>query len=214
MIVVIGGIKGGTGKTTLATNLAVFNNIQGKKTLLVDADDQGSCSDWAEQRESYYEDVVLKRTFPTICLSGKNIYKQIEKMKGDYDDIFIDTGGRDTISQRSALTCADCFLVPFKPRSFDVWTSGKVKEIIEEINTINPNMKVIICINQGDPRGADNEDACNILNETPGFQCVTTFIGHRKAFSNAAAQGLGVWELDKETKSKEEILALHRAIYA
>ncbi len=212
MIVVIGGIKGGTGKTTISTNLAVVNARLGRRTLLVDADDQGSSSDWADQREGFiYKDKL--HDFPTISLGGNNIYKQINKIKGDYDDIFVDTGGRDTISQRSALTCADCYLIPFKPRSFDVWTIGRVKDIIQEIKTINPNMKVVVCINQGDPQGVDNEEAFKILSEVPEFKCMTTFLGHRKAFANAAAQGLGVWELDKDIKAKDEILAVHSAIY-
>lgn len=221
MIVVIGGIKGGTGKTTLATNLAVINTGMGLKTLLIDADDQGSASDWADQRESIFikegidAAIIPTMNFPTISLSGKNIYTQINKMKDDYSDIFIDTGGRDTVSQRSALTCADCYLIPFKPRSFDIWTIGKVKEVIEEIQTINPNLKVIVCLNQADSKGADNEDALKILSEVPEFKCITTSLGHRKAFSNAAAQGLGVIELEKQDKKAiEEIYSIHKAIYS
>jgi chromosome partitioning protein len=220
MIIVIGGIKGGSGKTTLATNLAVCNVQKGRKTLLVDADDQGSSSDWADQRESFYKSEGVdglvdpkEFSFPTISLSGKNLYQHVLKLKNDYDDIFIDTGGRDTVNQRSALVIANCYLIPFKPRSFDVWTVGKVKEIIHEIKTINPELKVVVCINQGDFRGMDNEDAFKILAEVPEFKCITTFIGHRKAFSNAAAQGLGVLELDKDQKAKDEILAVYDAIY-
>ena len=52
MILVVGGIKGGSGKTTLATNLAVLRSLYGYKVLLVDADEQKSVSDWMEQRES------------------------------------------------------------------------------------------------------------------------------------------------------------------
>lgn len=213
MIIVIGGIKGGTGKTTIATNLAVINQYKGRKTLLVDADDQGSASDWADQRESYYENIITPQNFVTISLTGKNIYHQINKLKDDYEDIFVDTGGRDTINQRSALTIADCFLIPFKPRSFDVWTIGKVKTMVEEIKMINPNLTIITCINQGDARGDDNEEAFKILSEVPEFNCITTFLGHRKAFSNAAAQGLGVLEMDRELKAKDEMFALHRAIF-
>jgi chromosome partitioning protein len=210
MIVLIGGIKGGTGKTTIATNLAVLNSHLGRRTLLVDADDQGSASDWADQRETLS---TTRINFPTITLTGKNIHQQINKFKPDYDDIYIDTGGRDTINQRSALTCANCFLIPFRPRSYDVWTINKVKKIVLEIQVINPTLKVIVCITQGDAKGKDNEDSLQILSEVPDFQCVTTFIGNRKTFANTATQGLGVWEIDKNIKAKDEMLALHRAIH-
>lgn len=215
MIIVIGGIKGGTGKTTLATNLAVLNVHLKRKTLLVDADDQGSASDWADQRESYHgkSDRKFHASFPTISLLGKNLYQQILKIKDDYEDIFIDTGGRDTVSQRSALTIADCYVIPFKPRSVDIWTVGKVLDIVQEIKTINPDLKVIVCINQADPKGIDNEEALKILEEIPDFKCATTFLGYRKSFANAASMGLGIWELDKDLKAKDELLAIYSIIH-
>lgn len=212
MITVVGGIKGGTGKTTLATNLAVISMHLGKRTLLIDADDQKSASDWADQREVTLQDKESVG-FPTICLGGRMAYLQIQKMKDNYDNIIVDTGGRDTESQRSALTIADCYLVPFKPRSFDVWTIGKVQDLVEKTKIINPNIRVIVCINQADSKGTDNEEALKILSEIPDFKCATCFIGHRKAFSNAAAQGLGVFELDKDAKAKDELMDLHRVVY-
>lgn len=48
MIIVVGGIKGGSGKSTLTTNLTVNRALEGKRVLLVDADEQRSASDWAE----------------------------------------------------------------------------------------------------------------------------------------------------------------------
>jgi chromosome partitioning protein len=50
MILVCGGIKGGVGKTTLATNLTVMLAMEGKDVLLVDADDQGTASDFTAVR--------------------------------------------------------------------------------------------------------------------------------------------------------------------
>jgi len=209
MITVIGGIKGGTGKTTLATNFAVLSDMHGVRTLLVDADDQRSSSDWADQRESHFKD---KPNFPTVALNGKNIHQQIMKFKNDYDHIFVDTGGRDTMSQRSALICADFYIIPFKPRSFDIWTIGPVRELISEVLLINPKLKVIACINQSDNRGVDNEDALKILEEASEFKCIQSMIGNRKVFSNAASQGLGVAEM-QDAKAKEELIRLYQEIF-
>lgn len=191
MILVVGGIKGGSGKTTLATNLASYCALKNKRTLLIDADEQHSALDWAEQRSQTLSNETL---LTTIALHGKSIYQQIEKMKQDYEEIIIDVGGRDTTSQRSSLLGADKFLVPFKPRSFDIWTIGNVRKLIDEIQTINPKLKCHYVINQGDSRGLDNADAMDIISEIPSLEAISQIICHRKAFSNAAAEGLSVWE--------------------
>ena len=70
-----------------------------------------------------------------------------------FKNIIIDTGGRDTTSQRAALSVADVLLIPFVPRSFDVWTLEKVSALVAEMKTINPNLKAYAFINRADPRG-------------------------------------------------------------
>lgn len=210
MIVVLGGIKGGCGKTTLATNLAVIRALEGKKVLLVDADEQRSTSDWAEHRES----LGITTTWTTVQLTGSAVRTQINKMRNDYDDIIVDTGGRDTTSQRAALTVADIFVAPFQPRSLDVWTIGKVTALLLEIRSVNPNLIAYAVINRGDPQGKDNEDAGEIIRETDGISCLNVTIGQRKAFANAASEGLGVVELKlQDKKAVAEIRHLNDMIF-
>jgi chromosome partitioning protein len=210
MIIVVGGIKGGSGKSTLATNLTVIRALEGKRVLLVDADEQRSSSDWAEHRES----LGFTTPWTTIQLVGAGVRAQVLKMVNDYDDIIIDTGGRDTTSQRSALTIADVFLAPFQPRSLDVWTAGKVVSLVAEIKSVNPKLQAYAIINRADPQGVDNQDAADILRESEGITYLPTPIGQRKAFANAAAEGLGIIELKtQDKKAVTEIKQLCAAIF-
>lgn len=210
MIVVVGGIKGGSGKTTIATNLTVIRSNQKKKVILIDADDQKSASDWVEHRES----LNIKTPWTTVQLTGSSLRNQVIKLKESYDEIIIDTGGRDTSSQRSALLVADIFLTPFQPRSLDIWTARKLSNLIEEVLTLNPNLKTFAFINRADPNGPDNESALEIIKEFEIFTCLTHTIGQRKAFSNASAEGLSILEMrKKDKKAIEEFKKIAKCIH-
>jgi chromosome partitioning protein len=220
MIVVIGGIKGGTGKTTLATNFAVIGSKLARKVMLVDGDEQRSSMDWAEQREVFWNEQGINSEgylyphFPTIALQGKFLCEQLKRFRQDYDDIYVDIGGRDTTSQRSALTIADAFVVPFKPRSLDIWTLGNVHSLIKEVEVINPNLKSYYCLNQADSRGGDNQGAMVILAESAHLKSAGVAIGSRKIFCNAAAMGLGIQEMEKQDdKAYHEIYAVYDCIH-
>jgi chromosome partitioning protein len=212
MITVVGGIKGGGGKTTLATNLCVMRTAESKKVLLVDADEQRTASDWAGHREGS----GIPTNWITVKLSGNSIHTEIKKMLQQYeiDDVIIDVGGRDTVSQRAAFAIAHKCILPFKPKSFDMWTLNAVRTLVAEARAFNPTLLAYCVINQADARGIDNEDARDMIEDVSELICLPSFIGYRKAFANAAAEGLGVIELKKpDLKAVEEIQKLYFHVY-
>lgn len=210
MIIVLGGIKGGSGKTTLATNLTVLRASEGRHVLLVDADEQCSASDWAEHRDG----LGIPTPWTTIRLAGSAVRTQVQKMAASYDDIIIDTGGRDTTSQRAALTIADILIVPFQPRSLDIWTLGKVISLLSEIRAVNEKLEAFAVVNRADAQGEDNREALRIIDEAEGIKSINSAIGQRKAFSNAAAAGLGVSEMKViDKKALEELRLVYSAVF-
>jgi chromosome partitioning protein len=211
MIIVCGGIKGGSGKTTVATNLAVIRSGQGSDVLLIDADDQETATDFTTQRSERRDG---EAGYTSIKLTGAAVRNQTLRLKEKYQDIIIDTGGRDTTSQRAALSVADVLLVPFVPRSFDVWTIEKVSELVAEMRQANPTLKAFTFINRADPRGHDNNEAAEVIKESKELQFIETPLGSRKAFGNAAASGLSVTELKPEDeKATEEMVILVQYLF-
>jgi len=206
MIIIAGGIKGGSGKTTVATNLAVIRAGQGRDVLLVDADDQETATDFTNQRNERADGGA---TYTSIKLTGAAVRTETLRLISKYQDIVIDTGGRDTTSQRAALSVADVLLVPFVPRSFDLWTLEKVEALVAEMRAANPKLQAYTFLNRADPRGTDNDDTGEVLRDSEELQFLDMTLGARKAFSNAAAQGLAVTELrPADPKAVDEIAAL------
>lgn len=211
MIVVVGGIKGGSGKTTVATNLAVMRAASGSDVLLIDADDQETASDFTILRN---EQMPGGAGYTSIKLTGAAVRTETLRLANKYGDIIIDTGGRDTTSQRAALSVAQVLLVPFVPRSFDIWTLEKVGTLVGEMRAANPSLAAHAFLNRADPRGQDNEGAAEALKDTSELGFLEMPLGARKAFSNAAAQGMAVTELKpQDTKATDEIMMLYRYLF-
>jgi chromosome partitioning protein len=206
-IYTVGGIKGGSGKTTVATNLTVLLATDGRDVLLVDADDQETSTDFTAWRNTNTEGHA---GYTAIQLTGDAVRTEIRRLASKYDDIVIDTGGRDTTSQRAAMTVSDLYLVPFVPRSFDVWTLERVVKLIEEMRPANPALQAYAFLNRADQAGNDNVEAAEYLRDAKCITFIDTALGSRKAFSNAAAEGRGVSELKrKDAKAEAEIRALY-----
>ncbi len=211
MIIVAGGIKGGSGKTTVATNLAVMRARDQADVLLIDADDQETSFDFTVLRN---ERTDSHAGYTCIKLTGAALRTETLRLSEKYDDIVIDTGGRDTTSQRAALSVADVLLVPFVPRSFDVWTLEKVAGVVSEIQTVNDKLVAYAFLNRADARGKDNEEAASVIRETPTLSFLDAPLGTRKAFSNAGALGLGVAELSPgDPKATFELMTLYQRLF-
>jgi chromosome partitioning protein len=214
MILVVGGIKGGVGKSTLASNLAVLAARGGKDVLLVDGDSQETTMIWAAargDRESVSTDRVT-----TVALVGKGVREELRRLKPKYDTIIIDAGARDTTTQRSALTIADVVLLPFAPRGPDLWTIDAAVELIGEIRAVNENLRALALVNRADPIGNDNAEAeAAFAEHAEALQVVPGRVGNRKAIAQAHLMGLVAAEMPRpDQKAVAELEALYRYVFS
>lgn len=210
MKIVLAQTKGGVGKTTLAVNLAVVRSQAGRDLLLVDADEQATASDFTTIRTEQ----LGAPGYTAIQLSGAAVRTQVLQMSSKYQDVIIDAGGRDTAGLRAALTVADVAVVPFQPRSFDIWTLDKVADLITEARGYNPGLRAVAVLNFADSQGADNEAAAEALRNASAIEFLDCPIGRRKAFPNAAAEGRGIIELKRpDPKANAELAALVDALF-
>lgn len=212
MIVLIGGEKGGTGKSTLTINMAVCRALEKKEVLIVDADQQGTTNLWSSLRN---EKSVMPQ-IPCIQKQGKQLHKDIISLSDKYETIIIDAGGRDSVELRSAMLVADKFVTPIRASQTDAWTLDNMESLITQAMIINEELKSFIMINQGptNPAITEVEDINSLLKQFPSFSIIKTIVRDRISFRHAIKEGLGVKELKLvDKKAVNEITELYKEIF-
>ena len=128
-IICVANRKGGVGKTTLATNLAVALNNKGK-SILIDADEQQSAFKWANQRDDIE------------CITiHSDLLEKLEQLDKEYEYILIDVAGRDSTIFREALLVSDTLIVPTQPSLLDLQVLDYMQEKVKTAKQTNENLK-------------------------------------------------------------------------
>ncbi|SQC36292.1 partitioning protein ParA [Helicobacter fennelliae] len=198
MIVSIVNEKGGSGKTTLAVNLACKLAQEGDEVLLVDADPQRSTEAFINIRTN----TDLPLLFNSVTKFGDGLAKEVKSLSNKYDCIVIDTGGRDSKEMRQALVIADIIIIPTIPSQYDVVALDKMITLYNEASAINPNSKALIIINKASPNPF-LEKKINDLREyikdkkLENLHLMNAILHEREAFKNATSAGMGITEFCK-----------------
>ena len=121
--------KGGSGKTTLATNVAHGLVIKGYKVLLVDTDAQGSARDWNSANEG--------EILPVIGLDRETLPKDLEAVKDGYDIVVLD--GAPAVEKMSAVAIriSNIVLIPVQPSPYDIWATDELIGLIKSRQAVS-----------------------------------------------------------------------------
>lgn len=213
MIVTVGNTKGGVGKTTLAVNIAIARALAGRDVWLIDGDRQGTAQTAISIRsDSGQVPGIACATYP----DGPTLRSQVQQQRAKFDDIIIDAGGRDSTALRAALTLSDVIVVPFQPRSYDVWALNDIAVLIDEARSVRDGLRAVAILNCADAgeSSTDNSEAAAAVADVPQFEYLNTPIRRRKSFANAAGAGLSVLEAKpSDKKAMAELNALINALF-
>lgn len=212
MIVLVGGEKGGTGKTTIVTNLAAMRMQQINEILLIDTDKQGSASSWASVRDQNTE---IKRVL-SVQKFGNTINNEIRALHTKYNDILIDAGGQNSQELRASMLVAEKMYIPIQAGQFDVWTLGLMDQLVSQVKTFNPHLKAMVLINRAstNPSTTEIEEIFQVMSEFENLTLSAAILKERIAYRKAAKEGLSVVELNKQDpKATDEMQFLYNEIY-
>jgi len=211
-IVAIVGEKGGTGKTTIATNLAALLARSGRDVLIVDTDTQRSASYWAATRAGQS---ALPRV-ACVQLYEPTLATQLPDLAGRYSEVIVDAGGRDSPELRRSLLLANKAYIPVQPAQFDVWTVSNLNEHLTRAKVYNPGLAASVVLSRAPthPASREVEEVREALADYEHLPISPCIVRDRAVFRRAAREGMGVSEMPSpDPKAVEEIAALYREIY-
>lgn len=191
MIILLSSQKGGVGKTTLATNIAVELLSRGFTTVLIDSDSQRSASQWSADRdESGAEPSVL------AMYKDGNLFQSLQELDKNYNYVVVDLPGKDSQEQRTALSCAHIAVTPCQPSQFDADTLPRLLAVADEARNFNPELKVKAVITRAstNPQVKDADEVAEYIGGLSGIELLESRIYDRKAYKAAASEGLAVTE--------------------
>jgi len=197
-IILIGGEKGGVGKSTITTNIAVEISYRKAQIIIIDTDPQKTSINWIDRRNELIETSNLNYPKITGVSKDGNIKDIIKDFVTKYDIVLIDASGRDSQSLRTGLTVADKFYCPIRASQADLETLPHICKIIEAAKDFNEHLvsKAIISCAPTNPLINEVEEAKNLLSDFTEYLSLSkTFIRDRKIYRDALLQGKGVVEL-------------------
>lgn len=182
-VVTVAQQKGGSGKTTLAVNLAVEFRRRGLKVALLDTDPQGSLGRWFMARRDRLGEAGME--FSTASAWG--VGYECEKLKKQADVVIVDTPPKVDADLRPALREADLVLVPVAASMVDLWATDGVFDLIGR-----EGRRAVIVLNRVKAGTRLGEEVAAAAAEVGGVASAS--LGQRVAFAETLGQGLGASE--------------------
>lgn len=205
MILLVAAEKGGVGKSTIASNLAVHLAREGVDVVLLDTDTQATCARFVERRQE-------TGALPELhCLQRTgDVAPAIRDLSTRYQVVVVDAGGRDSKELRAALSVSDLLLTPVRASQADLETLPKVNELVGLARGFNPQLQAyaVLSMAPNNPVIREVDHAREPFADFDQLRLADTVIRDRKVYRDALLAGRGVVELDNgQAKAEIQLLA-------
>ena len=202
-VITVAQQKGGSGKTTLAINLAVAMVQAGLRVALLDTDPQGSLGRWfLTRRDSGVQDL----DFATASAWG--VAYECDRLRRDADVVVVDTPPKADADLRPALRVADLVLVPVSMSQMDLWATEGVLDLCRR-----EDRRALVVLNRTRPGTRLAGEVAEAAGKMDALLAEAT-LGNRVAYAEALGQGRAAVEGPRTAPARTEIAALRTAIDA
>ncbi len=188
--------KGGSGKSTIATNIATAMHRRGRKVVLVDADPQGTARDW---RSASPERIDLP---PVVALDRPQMLSSLSQMTADV--VIIDTPAKAESMAAAVIRITDIALIVLQPSGADVWAAAATVKLIQSKIDVGGKIDAAFLVNRTSSATKLSRMIKGGEWNEYGFDQLESTIGNRVAFAQALTDGLSVFDLS-DNQAKFEI---------
>lgn len=205
MITLIGNLKGGTGKSTVTFNLALWVATRHNRHVVVyDLDPQATTSDAFEIRtEGGYLPVIspLKKA-ETLDTHGSD------------SEVLVDMGLADMAALEMAVRKADRILIPVAPSQADIWSTQRFLKMVNDIREGRP-VEMLGVINRADTHRSVREtaEAAEAMQMLGNIRLLEPRLYVRTTYRRSFSEGLAVFEMEPRSKAAAEVEELGRILY-
>jgi chromosome partitioning protein len=212
MITVIANLKGGSGKSTVAFNLAVWLEMNRRPVIGYDLDPQCTFSDLAMLRQ----EIGIK---PALTIHSVRAVLKDQLLSHTDREVLVDVGAANMAAMKEALTAAHRILIPVPPSQADVWATQRFLHIIgpdSEAMKVDGNQKTLAFVNRADTNKSIREthETEAALRMLPGIDVVLPQrLRLRTGFRRSLSEGLTVFEMWPRSKAAQEFRSLACALY-
>jgi len=198
--IVLATQKGGSGKSTLAIGLAVAAMDAGERVGMIDADPQGTISNWSRRRSN---------PKPRIERAGSGVAiarALLDLRRGGMTVAVIDTAATNHDLSANAIGVADLCLIPARPSPADIEAALPTLGIVRRLDK-----RLAFVLNQTAARSHRASEAATALNSAGVL--ALPYIVQRNDHQDALGAGLGVTEYDSRGLAAEEVRSLWRWVW-
>ena len=204
-VVAVAQQKGGSGKYTVAANLAAVLAAGGSRVALLDTDPQGSVTRWHEERRRH-ADRVAPLLFDRP--SGWRVPGALDRLRRSHDIVVLDTPPHAGTDAKVAIRAADLVLMPLQPSPADLWASEGTRRLAKE-----ERRPLRALLNRVPAQGKMRDRVAASLGEME-VPLLEQCLGNRAHFASAFLDGLAVTEAAPRSAAAAEMRALAAAIAA
>ena len=193
-------VKGGAGRSTIATNLAGIFSAEGKRGALIDCDmPQGTSASWAAIRLADKPDSLTVAT----ASSHQELVAAVKRLDAEHDYLVIDGPPRIAEMTRAALILSHLCLIPLSASAAEIWATSDLLATIEEAKQVKPSVdaRILWTRFRGSTKSAQELSAA--AKSELGLKELKEKLGYRVAFSEALARGMTAAEWPERTARVE-----------